>query len=135
MPYEVPRNQDATAFKGGKTILASVIALQYTEEGGTLDAAAIGDRYVELGEPFIRDNASGRYVPFVAATHVTAGAINAGFSDPVICNVDFDCNGSDNVVVGELIVRGSVYDKKLPTKVTAAFKAVTPGIRYVSRGL
>lgn len=134
MPYEVPSNQPQTAYKGGKTILASR-HLQYTEEGGTLDAAAIGNRYVELGEPFVRDNTSGRYVPFVAATHVTTGVLNAGFSDPVICNVDFNCNGVNHVIVGELIIRGSVYDKKLPAKVTAAFKAITPNIRYVTRGL
>lgn len=134
MPYTNPRNQDQTPFKGGKTILAS-LHFRYTEEGGTLDAAAIGERYVELGEPFIRSNSTGRYVPFVAATHVTTGVINAGFSDPVICNVDFNCNGVDNVIVGELLISGSVYDKMLPTKTTAAFKAVTPNIRYVTRGL
>lgn len=134
MPYEVPRNQDATAFQGGKTILAS-IHMQYTEEGGTLDATAIGDRYVELGEPFIFNNTTGRYVPFVAATHVTGTAINAGFSDPVICNVDFNCDGVNHVVVGELLIAASVYDAKLPAAVTDAFRAVTPNIRYVRRGL
>lgn len=134
MPYEVPRNQDPTPFKGGKTILASV-HFRYTEEGGTLDAAAIGDRYVELGEPFVKNTTTGRYVPFVAATHVTGGVLNAGFADPVITNVDFECNGSDNVIVGELLYEASVYAKKLPAKVDNAFKAVTPRIRYISRGL
>lgn len=134
MPYEVPRNQDPTPFVGGKTILASV-HFQYTEEGGTLDAAAIGDRYVELGEPFVFNEATGRYVPFVDATHITTGALTAGFSDPVICNVDFNCNGTDHVVVGELLIAASVYAPKLPAAVTAAFRAVTPNIRYVRRGL
>lgn len=134
MPFEVPHNQPATPYKGGKTILASK-HIKYTEEGGTLDAAAIGNRYVELGEPFIRDNTSGRYVPFVAATHTTGGAINAGFSDPVICNVDFNCDGVHNVIVGELLYEATVYSKKLPAKVTAAFKAITPRIRYENRGL
>lgn len=134
MPYEVPQNQPQTAFKGGKSILASV-HLKYTEEGGTIDAAAVGARYVELGEPFIRNNTTGRYVPFVDATHIAAGAIVAGFSDPVICNVDFTCNGTNHVVVGELMYEASVYSFKLPSKVTAAFKAVTPRIRYVTRGL
>lgn len=134
MPYEVPRDKGQTPFVGGKTILASV-HLRYTEEGGTLDAAAIGDRYVELGEPFVRDNATGRYVPFTDAAHITTGALNAGFSDPVICNVDFNCNGTDNVVVGELLYEASVYLPKLPDKVTPAFRAITPRIRYISRGL
>lgn len=134
MPYEVPSNQPQTAYKGGKTIIASR-HMQYTEEGGTLDAALIGNRYVELGEPFVRDNASGRYVPFVDATHTTTGTLNAGFSDPVICNVDFNCDGSNNVIVGELLIRASVYSAKLPAKVTAAFKGITPNIRYVTRGL
>lgn len=134
MPYEVPSNQDQTPFVGGKTIIASR-HMQYTEEGGTLDAVAIGNRYVELGEPFVFQVSTGRYVPFVAATHVTAGVLNAGFTDPVICNVDFNCNGADHVVVGELLIRASVYAPKLPAKVTAAFKAITPNIRYISRGL
>lgn len=132
MPYEVPRNQDATAFKGGKTILAS-IHFKYTEEGGTLDATAIGDRYVELGEPFVRNNTTGRYVPFVAATHVAAGVLAAGFSDPVLCNVDFECNGTDHVVVGELLYEATVYAPKLPAKVDAAFRGITPRIRYMTR--
>lgn len=135
MPYEVPRNQDATEFKGGKTILASIHFL-YTEEGGTIDAAAVGDRYVELGEPFVFNETTKKYVPFVSATHVTTGALNAGFSDPVICHVDFNCDGVNDVVVGELIYTGTFYDKKLPAKVTADFKALTqPLIRYNSRGL
>jgi hypothetical protein len=38
-----------------------------------------------------------------------------------------------DVVVGELIIRGSVYERKLPASVTAAFKTATrPLIRYVS---
>lgn len=134
MPYQVPRNRPQTEFKGGIQILASA-HFKYTEEGGQIDAAAVGARYVPCGEPFIRNLTTGRYDPFVAATHVTNGVINAGFADPVICDVDFDCNGVDDVIVGQLIYEGSVYAKKLPAAVTAPFKAVTPRIRYIERGL
>jgi hypothetical protein len=133
MPF-TPFNREQTAFKSGVQILASD-DFKYTEEGGTLDAAAIGERYVPCGFPFVRDTASGRYVPFVAATHVTGSALNAGFTDPVICDVDFNCDGVHDIVMGALIWRGSVYPGKLPAEVTAEFKAVTPNIRYVTRGL
>lgn len=134
MPYQVPRNRPQSEFKGGIQILASA-HFKYTEEGGTLDAAAIGAAYVPCGSPFIRNMTTGRYYPFVEATHVTAGVVNAGFADPVICDVDFDCNGIDDVVVGQLIYEGAVYLHKLPDSVTAAFRTVTPRIRYIERGL
>lgn len=133
MPYEVPNNQSQTAFKGGIQILASV-HFKYTEEGGTLSATAIGNRYVACGEPFVRQTSTGKYVPFVAATHVTGGALNAGFTDPVICDVDFNCDGTNDVVVGQLLYEATVYAAKLPAKVTPEFKAVTPRIRYLNRG-
>lgn len=138
MPYEVPRNKPATAFKGGSQIRSS-IHYRYTEEGGTLDAAKIGARYVAVGEPFVRNQKTGRYEPWVDGTHYDAAAANklkAGFEDPVICDVDFDCNGTDNVIVGQLLIEASVYDQKLPTKVTASFRAAThPLIRYTHRGV
>lgn len=135
MPY-VPYNRPQSEFKSGKTILASQ-DFKYTVEGGTLDAAAIGDRYVEVGEPFIKNDATGRYVPFTDAAHIdaTTGAIVAGFSDPVICDVDFNCDGVHNPVVGPLMWQATVYEPKLPAAVTDAFKRHTPNIRYESRGL
>lgn len=125
MPY-VPYNREQTAFKGGITILASQ-DFKYTTEGGTLDAAAIGNRKVEVGEPFIQNIATGRYVPYTGQT--------AGFRDPVLCDVDFFCDGVHNVVVGALIWKGEVYGAKLPAAVTDAFKAANPNIRYNYRGL
>lgn len=135
MPWEVPYDQDQTEFKGGLQIRSS-IHFRYTEEGGTLDAAAIGARYCPVGLPFVRNDTTGRYDPFVAATHTnaTTGVLNAGFSDPVICDVDFDCDGVHNIVVGALLSHASVYAAKLPPEVTAAFKAITPNIRYTVRG-
>lgn len=134
MPY-TPYNQPQSAFRGGKNILASE-HFQYTEEGGTINASAVGARYVEVGEPFVRDMSDGLYVPFVDGTHTTEGALNTGFADPVICDVDFNSDGTNNIVVGQLIAIGSVYSGKLPDSVTDAFKALTtPSIRYVVRGV
>lgn len=134
MPY-TPHDREQTAFKSGIQILASQ-DFDYTLEGGTIDAAALGARYVPVGFPFVQDVATRRYVPFVAATHTTDGVLNAGFRDPVLTNVDFNSDGVHNIIVGELIYRGRVYDKKLPTEVTAAFKAVTQHkIGYEDRGI
>lgn len=134
MPYEVPRQRPQSEFKGGITILASA-HFQYTEEGGTLDAALIGERYVPVGEPFVQNTTSRKYEPFVAATHLnaTTGALNTGYADPVICDVDFNCNGTDDVIVGQLLIRGSVYNGKLPDAVTDEFRTLTqPLLRYVN---
>lgn len=127
MPY-TPFNREQTEFKGGITILASD-DFKYTEEGGTIDAAAVGNRYVPCGFPFIRNLTTGKYVPFTAET------TGANFTDPVLCDVDFNCDGVHDTIVGALLWRGSVYPNKLPVEVSAAFKAANPNIRYVSRGL
>lgn len=133
MPY-TPFNRDQTAFKSGKNILASE-HFAYTEEGGTLDAVAIGNRYVEVGEPFVRDMATGKYVPFTDAAHLTTGALNTGFADPVVCDIDFDCDGVNDVIVGQLLIKASLYPGKLPASVTDAFKELThPNMRYYPRG-
>lgn len=133
MPY-TPFDRSQSSFKSGITILASQ-DFDYTLEGGTIDAAALGARYVPVGFPFVQNESTGRYVPFVAATHVTGGALNAGFRDPVLTNVDFNSDGTHNIIVGELIYRGRVYSGKLPAEVTAAFKSLTANkIGYEPRG-
>lgn len=128
MPYQVPSNRPQSEFKGGIQILASA-HFKYTEEGGTIDAVAVGANYVPCGSPFIKNITTGFYVPYVDA--VTTGA---NFTDPVICDVDFDCDGVNHVVIGQLIYEGSVYAQKLPASVTAEFKAASPRIRYITRG-
>lgn len=121
MPY-TPGNFSETPFKSGKNILASE-HLQYTESGGTLDGAKIGNAYLPVGTALARNTTSGKYEVFSTAT---------GFDDFCILNVDVQMAGKD-VIVGELIIRGSVYSKKLPASVTQAFKDLTkPLIRYVS---
>lgn len=121
MPY-TPGNFTETAFKSGKNILASE-HLQYTESGGTLDGAVIGNTYLPVGTALARNTTTGKYEVFSTTT---------GYDDLCILNIDVQMAGKD-VVVGELIIRGSVYERKLPASVTAAFKTATrPLIRYVS---
>jgi len=120
MPY-VPGNTQETEFKGGKNILASE-HFQYTESGGTLDGAVIGNAYLPVGTPLARNTTTGKYEVFSTAT---------GYDDFCIMDVDVQMAGKD-VIVGQLLIRGSVYDRKLPASVTQAFKDLTkPLIRYV----
>ena len=111
-----------TEFRGGKNILASE-HLQYLENGATLDASAFGAGYVELGTPIARNTTSGKFEPFSAVE---------GYDNFSILNIDVDMDGEQDQIAGEVIVRGSVYEQKLPEAVTAEFKAANPMIRYVS---
>lgn len=111
-----------TEFRGGKNILASE-HLQYLENGATLDAEAFGAGYVELGTPIARNTTSGKFEPFSAVE---------GYDNFSILNIDVDMDGEQDQIAGEVIVRGSVYEQKLPETVTAEFKAANPMIRYVS---
>ena len=111
-----------TEFRGGKNILASE-HLQYLENGATLDAVAFGAGYVEVGTPIARNTTSGKFEPFSAVE---------GYDNFSILNIDVDMDGEQDQIAGEVIVRGSVYEQKLPEAVTAEFKAANPMIRYVS---
>lgn len=133
MPY-TPYNRPQSEFRGGKQILASE-DFRYTPEGGTIDAAKVGARYVEVGEPFVRDMATGKYVPFTDAAHVEEGALADGFEDPVLCDVDFDSDGVNDIIVGQLLNEAYVYDKKMPEKVTEAFKKLNVHLHFVKRGV
>lgn len=124
MPYSL--NHGRTPFKGGKNILAST-HLQFREVGGTLDATKFPEGLVEVGTCIVRNTTSGKFEPY---TEAVAGTFPDGFDDPVILNVDFINDGVNDTIVGELIVRGSVYGAKL-VGVTDAFKTATPMIRYV----
>ena len=111
-----------TEFRGGKNILASE-HLQYLENGATLDASAFGAGYIEVGTPIARNTTSGKFEPFSAVE---------GYDNFSILNIDVDMDGEQDQIAGEVIVRGSVYEQKLPEAVTAEFKAANPMIRYVS---
>jgi hypothetical protein len=120
MPYSLQTGQ--SEFKGGKNILAST-HLQFKEVGGTLDAKAFPVGKVEVGQVIAKDATSKKFVPYVDG---------GTYSDLAILNVDFVNDGENDTIVGELIVRGSVYEAKL-VGVTDAFKDATPMIRYVNQ--
>ncbi|MED3974603.1 hypothetical protein P4639_14515 [Priestia megaterium] len=118
MPYNLKYGR--TEFKGGKNILAST-HLQFREVGGTLDATKFPVGLVEVGTCLGLNGTSGKFEPFTDA---------GTFTDFAILNVDFENDGENDTVVGELIIRGSVYGAKL-VGVTTKFKTATPLIRYV----
>lgn len=121
MGFKVER----TDFNSGKNILASE-HFQYIEAGATLDAAAFGNVKVELGTLLARNKTTGKYVKFAAADE-------ADYDDYGILDVDVTITGGEDEIVGSVIVRGSVYEAKLPVNADLeAFKTATLGeIRFV----
>lgn len=121
MPLYTPKFSE-TGFKGGKNILASE-HLQFIEGGATLDATKFATGYHEVGKLIARNTTSGKYEPFSAV---------AGYDSFSILNVDFTNDGVNDLIAGELIIRGSVYVAKLADTPTPEFKAANTAIRYVS---
>lgn len=111
-----------TDFVGGKNILASE-HLQHIEGGATLDHTKFPTGYNPVGLLIARNLATGKFEPF---------STTEGFDNFAILNEDFDNSFEQDLVVGEVIVRGSVYEEKLPVEVPAEFKEANPLIRYVS---
>lgn len=109
------------AFVGGKNILASE-HLQYIEGGATLDATAFDTGYNEVGQIIARNTTSGKFEPFSDVE---------GFDNFAVLDEDFYNDGESDLIAGQVIVRGSVYEEKLPQVVPAEFKAANPQIRYV----
>lgn len=107
-----------TAFSSGKNILASE-HVQFVEAGVTLLG---GEGSLLTGQAIARVAASGKWVKFVDANVAT-------YDDFGILNVDADATTHD-AIVGEVIVRGSVYDAKL-IGATSVFKGKVPMIRFV----
>ena len=124
MPLYTPKASE-TEFRGGKNILASE-HLQFIEAAATLDAGAFGAGYHDVGKLVARNTSTGLYEPVADAEALD------GFDNFGILNVDWECDGENNVVAGEVIVRGSVYEEKLADEVSDAFKAANPLIRYVT---
>lgn len=110
-----------TDFTGGKNILASE-HLQYIEGGATLDATAFAAGYNEVGQIIARNTATGKFEPFSAVE---------GFDNFSVLDEDFHNDGNGDLIAGQVVVRGSVYEDKLPQEVPAEFKAANPQIRYV----
>lgn len=124
MPLYTPKASE-TEFRGGKNILASE-HLQFIEAAATLDAEAFGAGYHDVGKLVARNTSTGLYEPVADAEALD------GFDNFGILNVDWECDGENNVVAGEVIVRGSVYEEKLADEVSDEFKAANPLIRYVN---
>lgn len=115
-------------FAGGKNILASE-HFQFIEGAATLDAKKIGKKYLDVGTAIMRNLTTGKFELYADGTE---GALPTGYDEFSLLNIDVNVDGQNDVVVGEVIVRGSVYDAKLPANVTATFKKETKEtIRYV----
>lgn len=110
-----------TDFAGGKNILASE-HLQYIEGGATLDATAFETGYNEVGLLIARNTTSGKFEPFSAVE---------GYDNFAVLDEDFENDGENDLIAGQVIVRGSVYEDKLPQEVPDEFKAANPMIRFV----
>lgn len=113
-----------TAFKGGKNILASE-HLQFIEGGATFDATKFATGYNAVGKLVARNTTTGKFEDVGASIDLT------GYDNFGICNIDFDNDGTHDLIVGEVIVRGSVYENKLADAPTAIHKEANPLIRYV----
>lgn len=114
-----------TAFLGGKNILASE-HLQYIEGGATLDATKFDTGYNEVGQIIARNTSTGKFEPF------TVGEDAPEYDNHAVLNEDFENDGETDLIAGEVIVRGSVYEAKLPQEVPSEFKTANPQIRYVN---
>jgi hypothetical protein len=117
MAYNLQRT--IGSFVSGKNILASE-HVQFVEAGATIKG---GEGQLTCGQAIARETATGKWVKFVDAQV-------ANYNDFGILNVDVDATTHD-AIVGEVIVRGSVYDAKL-TGATATFKGKVPMIRFVT---
>jgi hypothetical protein len=122
------RSIEREPFKGGKNILASE-HVQFVEAGATL-AAGLGPLQVGQAMARIKTLPASGTVGNVGEWTKYNEANVANFDDFGILNVDAETYAGDQVVVGELIVRGSVYEAKC-VGVTDTFKTKTPMIRYV----
>lgn len=123
MPLYGPKFSE-TAFRGGKNILASE-HLQFIEGGATLDATKFPVGYNDVGKLVARNTTTGKFEPVAEVVDLT------GYDNFGILNVDFENDGVTDLIAGEVIVRGSVYEDKLADEVSDAFKAANPLIRYV----
>src|SRR5690606_24393553 len=95
-----------TGFRAGKNIIASE-HLQFIEAGATLDATKFEKGYNDVGKLVARNTSTGKFEPVAGAEDLS------GYDNFGILNVDFDNDGVNDVIAGEVIVRGSVYEGKL----------------------
>lgn len=120
MGFKVTR----TDYRGGKNILASE-HFQYIEGGATLDGAAFGDGPIPVGTLIARDTATGKFVPFTGAGEGT-------YDNHAVLDADVVIENGEDEIVGQVVVRGSVYADKLPEgSAIDAFAAANPMVRFV----
>lgn len=112
----------ATDFKGGKNILASE-HLEYVKGGATLDHTKFPTGYNELGLLIARNTETGKFEPFVEG--------EGEFDTHSVLNIDFNNDAEQDLIAGEVIVRGSVYEEKLPEAPTQVFRDATPMIQFI----
>jgi len=110
-----------TDFASGKNILASE-HLQYIEGGATLDHTKFPQGYNEVGQLIARNLATGKFEPFSEVE---------GYDNFAVLDEDFVNDAGQDLIAGQVIVRGSVYEDKLPQEVPAEFKQANPLIRFV----
>lgn len=120
MAYTLKTNK--VDFKGGKNILASSI-VQYVHGGATFDGSKFAKGLVELGTIVARNKETGKYEEFSTVD---------GYDSFFVLNEDHDHDGETDFVSGAVIIRGSVYEDKLPKKPSDEFKQANPNIFYVS---
>lgn len=110
-----------TELQGGKNILASE-HLEYVKAGVTLDHTKFPTGFNEVGALIARNTTTGKFEPF---------SETEGFDTFSILNEDFNNDYSQDLIAGEAIVRGSVYELKLPQEVPEEFKEANPLIQYI----
>lgn len=125
MPLYTPKSSE-TGFSSGKNILASEVRLQFIEAAATLDATKFATGYNDVGALIARNTSTGKY------EDVAEEADLSGYDNFGILHVDFNNDGKNDVIAGEVLVSGSVYEAKLKDEVSDEFKAANPLIRYVT---
>lgn len=115
-----------TAFRGGKNILASEVNLKFIEGGATLDHTKFDTGHNEIGQLIARNTDTGKFEPF------TTGEDAPEYDNHSVLNIDFVNDAEQDLIAGEVIVVGSVYEAKLPQSVPSAFKEANQSIRYIN---
>lgn len=124
MPFYTP-SFSRTDFQGGNNILASE-HLQYLEAGATLDGTTFPAKAYGPGLLIARNTTTGKFEPFTVA---------AGYDNFAVLEYGFVADGATDKIAGSVIVRGSVYEKKLDATtrgLVETFKPLAPMIRFVT---
>lgn len=96
---------------------------QFVEGGATFDKASL-TKELPTGQA-VAKNAAGKWIPYV-----DLGDEAASYADLGVTNHEVEASDVD-IIVGEVIVVGSVYEAKL-TGVTPKFKEAAKQLRFVS---